>query len=449
MSNILSWSRVVIAVITVLFCADVFAANCSSTWITSVAEADTLRQNCRVVLGHVGIGPFAGNDTVHINLDGIEVIAGTLGEYPYTRRDYLTQPSYTLSSSSLKRADALEFGSYDTHIVNLTLPSLTSVNDYAYIGRDASNLVYLDITSFHSARKITLESPSLHTLHHTKLRNVTTLRIGSMQIDSLDSLSDNEISLDDLYIEGPFPNIKNIPIGFTSANSIQISDNSSITLGGSSTKEMTIKQLNLDDITDLKRSAELETLEVDSMKLSGPFHIPHLKIPFDNLRQLQVLQRENNPLKSITLHPKAVNWTGGFELVLTAGVELNLSSIYGADDQGKQIQAWYWPKNISSIDIFGATVGNAFFDPFVTQQMGLDKDFPPSELSFFGVSPSVNSTNFNCTTFRELEGMGRLPSGSTKFSCSDPYLTNGAIRVHIPITLSFVSAVLGMCTWML
>ncbi|KAJ5159276.1 uncharacterized protein N7500_008927 [Penicillium coprophilum] len=420
-----------------------------STWITSVAEADTLRQNCRVVMGHVGIGPFAGNDTVHINLDGVEVIAGTLGEYPYTRRDYLTQPSYTLSSASLKKADALEFGRYDTRIVNLTLPSLTSVNDYVYIGRDAFDIGYLDITSLHSAGKITLDSPNLHTLHHTKLRNVTSLSISSMQINSLDSLSDNELNLDDLYIEGPFPNIKNIPLGFTSANYIQISDNSSITLGGSSTKKMIIKKLNLDDITGLKRSAELKTIEVDSMKLSGPFHITHLEIPFDNLRQLQVLQRENSPLKSITLPPKAVNWTGGFELVLSAGGDLNLTSMYGADDQGKQIQTWYWPKNISWIEISGATVGNDFFDPFVTQQMGLDKDFPPSDLSFFKVSPSENSTSFNCTTFRELRGAGRLPRGGNKFSCYDPYLTNGAIRVHIPIILSIVSAVLGMCTWML
>jgi hypothetical protein len=33
----------------------------------------------RIVYGHVGIGPFADNGTVHINLDGVEMIAGTLG----------------------------------------------------------------------------------------------------------------------------------------------------------------------------------------------------------------------------------------------------------------------------------------------------------------------------------------------------------------------------------
>ncbi|KAJ5827847.1 hypothetical protein N7447_004610 [Penicillium robsamsonii] len=432
MSNMLGFYRAVIAVLVVLCCSNTFAANCSSTWITSVADADTLRQNCRVVTGHVGIGPFSGNVTVHINLDGVEVIEGTLGEYPYTQRDYLTQPSYTLSSSSLKKADAVEFGNYDTRIVNLTLPSLTSILRVC-IPRIA----------------LRLAPPNLHTLHHTKLRNVTSLSIEPMQIDSLDSLSDNELNLEELYINGPFPNVGNIAIGFKSVDYIQVSDNSSLTLGGPSTKEMTIKQLDLDSITDLKRSVTLKTLEVDLMKLSAPIHITHLDIPFDNLRELQVLQREENPLKSITLPPKAVNWTGGFGLVITGGPDLNLTSIYGADDQGKRIQTWYWPKNVSLVDISDATVGNTFFDPFVTQQMGLDKDFPPSVLSDFRISPSANSTTFNCTTFRKLKGMGRLPSDGYKFVCYDPYLASGAIRVHVPITVGFISAVLGICIWMI
>ncbi|KAJ5494845.1 hypothetical protein N7463_010932 [Penicillium fimorum] len=396
MSNMFGFSRAVIAALVVLCCSN------------------ALRRNCPVVTGHVGIGPFSGNDTVHINLDGVEVIEGTLGEYPYTPRDYLlTQPSYTLS----------RIHAYD--------------------------LVDLDLTSLHSADSITLGSPNLHTLHHTKLRNATSLSIHSMQINSLDSLSDNELNLEKLYINGPFPNVNSIAIGCTSVDYMQVLDNSSVTLGGSSTKEMTIKQLDLNSITGLKRSATLQTLEVDSMKLSGPIHITHLKIPFDNLRELQVLQQENSPLKTITLPPKAVDWTGGFGLVVTGGPDLNLTSRYGADDQGKRIQTWYWPKNVLLIDISGATVGNTFFDSFVTQQMGLNKDFPPSVLSDFRIVPSANSTTFNCTTFRELEGMGRLPSDGYEFSCYDPYLASGAIRVHVPITLSFVSAVLGICIWMI
>jgi hypothetical protein len=101
---------------------DAFAANCSSTWIKSVADADKLRRNCRIVYGHVGIGPFADNGTVHINLDGVEMIVDTLGESPLMQSNDVTQPCYTLSSSSLEAVDAVEIGYYGTKVVNLSLP---------------------------------------------------------------------------------------------------------------------------------------------------------------------------------------------------------------------------------------------------------------------------------------------------------------------------------------
>jgi hypothetical protein len=123
------------------------------------------------VYGHVAIGPFTDNVTVqHINLDGVEVIAGTLGAGPTRNND---QPYYTLSSSTLRKADAIEFRVRDSKIRNLTLPSLTSMNDRFEVGRYAYDLNYLDITSFESAYTFTLGPPNLTTLHHTRLRNTT------------------------------------------------------------------------------------------------------------------------------------------------------------------------------------------------------------------------------------------------------------------------------------
>ncbi|KAJ5951518.1 uncharacterized protein N7479_009931 [Penicillium vulpinum] len=427
---------------------DAYAANCSTTWITSQAEADTLRQNCPIVWGHVGIGPFEGNDTVHINLDGIQHIVGTLGESPLFMERYSTQPEYTLSASSLQRVDAVEFGLVSTKIVNLTLPRLVYANDYVNIGRRALDLTYLDITNLHSARSITLGAPDLRTLHHTRLRNVTTLWIYPMQIESLDSLSDNELDMEDVYIYGPFPNINNIPIGFSSVQYFVISANSSLTLGGSSTKNMTINQLYLKSVTGLKRSTKLETLEADHLEISNSFLIPHLEIPFDNLSDLTIWDDDRKILKSITLPPQSCQ--------LDSGPDLNLTSIYGADDQGKRIQTWYWPKNVSGIHIAGATVGNAFFEPFVAQQMSPSNDLPPSNLQYFRVFSSPNSTSFNCTIFRELEDIGRLPSDKSNFECDDYHPssstssdTSGAIPIQAPITLSLVSAMLGICIWML
>ena len=65
-------------------------------------------------------------------------------------------------------------------------------------------------------------------------------------------------------------------------------------------------------------------------------------------------------MKSITLPPKAVDWTGGFDLDIVGAPDLNLTSIYGVNDKGNRVQTWYWPKNVSRIRISDVTVGNAF-----------------------------------------------------------------------------------------
>ncbi|CAI7578265.1 unnamed protein product [Penicillium palitans] len=367
--------------------------------------------------------------------------------------NYVTQPYYTLSSSSLKRVNGLEFGRYSTKLVNLTLPSLASVDVSVDIGIIAYNLTYLDITSLDSAHIITIGPPNLTTLHHTGLRNVTTLYIYPMLFDSLDSLTDNPLNLSQAYIQGLFPNVNNIVIGFTSADYIRIYDNSPLTLGGSSTMEMTIKGIFIGGVTDLKRNAQLKTLKVDSIELGVGTPIAHLGLPFDNLRSLKIWAgyKWTRPLESITLPPKAVNWTGGFEFHISSAAYLNLTSIYGADDQGNRIQTWYWPKNVSSISLSGVKIGNEFFDPFVAQQMGpLNSQFPPSVLSYFEVRPPPNYTGFNCTPFVELQSMGRLSSRESTFSChSSKPPASGAIPAHPPITLGLLSAVVGIWIWML
>jgi hypothetical protein len=246
--------------------------------------------------------------------------------------------------------------------MNLTLPNLKRVNDYFEAGDYAYNLKYLDITSLDTASTITLSAPNLTTLHHTRLRNVTKLHIHPMQINSLDSLTDNQLNLREATLEGPFPNVDNIPIGFTSAKYLIIKDNSSVTLGGSSTTAMAVEELRLSDgVTDLKRSAQVNTLEVDTLVISSSVDITRLELPFDNLRSFMIERRaETHPMKSIILPPQALDWTGGFELHISSAPELNLTSIYDHDEKGNRIQTWYWPRNVSYIDMVDVTTGNAF-----------------------------------------------------------------------------------------
>ncbi|CAG8296340.1 unnamed protein product [Penicillium salamii] len=421
-----------------LCCSNAFAVDCNSTWIKSAADADALRQNCPIVYGHVGIGPFNGTSTVHVNLDGIMMIGGTLGEYPYSRHEYDTQPYYTVSSSTLRSVDAVEIGHYDSKIVNLTLPNLDYVNDYFKVGQSAYDLTYLDITSLDTASTIKLYAPNLTTLHHTRLRNVSALIVYPMKIDSLDSLADNSIALEDATFDGPFPNVNNITIGFTSVEDLRVNDNSSVVLGGSSTKDMNIKQLQLSGgVTDFKRSAQLNSLEIDTLALTGPTSITDLELPFDNLRSLKI--QETGSLKSITLPPQALDWTGGFHLYIATAPDLNLTSLYSQDNR---TQTWYWPRNVSYIHLIDINTSNGFFDPFLAQQNApLDSKYPPSVLTSFSILPSSNSTSFNCTPFDELLESGRLPKAGHAINCLDTTKpTNGAIAVRLPISVVAASA---------
>ncbi|KAJ5711753.1 hypothetical protein N7488_005909 [Penicillium malachiteum] len=81
----------------------VLAANCTSVTITSVADADTLRQNCPTVSGTITIGPFNETTVQDINLDGVKVIQGDFktAENGRGAGDIPSGP-FTISSSTLQ-----------------------------------------------------------------------------------------------------------------------------------------------------------------------------------------------------------------------------------------------------------------------------------------------------------------------------------------------------------
>ncbi|KAJ6012757.1 hypothetical protein N7522_003112 [Penicillium canescens] len=446
--------------IAMLFCLlvtlflGVLAVNCTSFIIYSPAGADWLRKNCPIVTGHVAIGPLNDNSTTqHISLDGVEVIEGSFGNYYVDRWNTLDgQPYFTLSSSTLREVRGeVEFGTSPTKLQSLTLPNLKIVNTSFQVGFYARDITYLDISSLESVDYFSLAAPNITTFRHRSLRNATDVKVHTTQIDSLDIVSDSRLKLNSVDLAGPFPNIKNIPVGFTSAEELFISADASVTLGGPSTTNMTIGSLSLSGgVSDLKRSTKLESLIVDSMDLSSSISIPHLEIPFDNLRALTLKQLyEAHPVKDITLPPQAVNWTGGFELDISNAPKLNLTSMYRTDDQNNRVQTWYWPTNISSIRISNANLGNAFFDTFVAQQnASLGSTRPPSVLETFHVYPSRNTTDFNCAALNGLSKTGRLPSPPFSFGCSNSTKTSGSTFIRTASPLHLAGVVFGATMWM-
>ncbi|KAJ6094833.1 hypothetical protein N7467_002346 [Penicillium canescens] len=437
-----------------LCCSGVLAVNCTSFIIYSPAGADWLRKHCPIITGHVAIGPLNDNSTTqHISLDGVEVIEGSFGNYYVDRWNTLDdQPYFTLSSSTLTEVRGeVEFGTSPTKLQNLTLPNLKTVNTSFQVGLYARDITYLDITSLESVDYFSLAAPNITTFRHRSLRNATDVTVHTTQIDSLDIVSDSRLNLNSVDLAGPFPNIKNIPVGFTSAEKLFIRADASVTLGGPSTTNMTIGSLSLSGgVSDLKRSTKLESLRVDSLDLSSSISIPHLEIPFDNLRALTLKQLyEAHPVKDITLPPQAVNWTGGFELDISNSPELNLTSMYRTDDQNNRVQTWYWPTNISSIRISNTNLGNAFFDTFVAQQnASLGSTHPPSVLETFHVYPSRNTTGFNCASLNELSKMGRLPSPPFSFGCLNSTKTSDSTFIRTASPLHLAGVVFGATMWM-
>jgi hypothetical protein len=75
---------------------------------------------------------------------------------------------------------------------------------------------------------------------------------------------------------------------------------------------------------------------------------------------LSVSEAAYSNVETLRLPAKAVNWTGGFMLDVVFSPGLNLSSMYGVDEQGNNIQTWYWPTNVSYIRLSEAIVANPF-----------------------------------------------------------------------------------------
>ncbi|KAJ5886576.1 uncharacterized protein N7473_009250 [Penicillium subrubescens] len=379
----------------ILFTTSALAVNCTAVSVKSESDAETLRQNCPIITGNLTIGPFPQNvSSVHIKLDGIEFINGSINHEAGDGGNTFTVSSSTL----LKVGGSVIFGGDDDkacNVNNFTAPNLSIVSGSFWIGTRCSDLTYLDITSLEYVDYIHLEGRSLTTLRHTKLSNTTGLWIGDTLIDSVDSLFNNPLNITGEAILGTLPNVRYVTVGFQSAYSLEVFSNTTVILGGSSTTEMSLESLRLSGLTGLERSPKLESLTAEVVTIMPTGNISQIYLPFDDLRMLSVSEAAYSNVVTLRLPAKAVNWTGGFMLDVVLSPGLNLSSMYGVDEQGNNIQTWYWPTNVSYIRISETIVANPFFDTFVAQQNGLTNGTTtPSVLGGFSITPS-NRSHFN------------------------------------------------------
>ncbi|KAJ5703883.1 hypothetical protein N7493_011021 [Penicillium malachiteum] len=400
----------------------VLAANCTSVKITSASNAETLRQNCPTVSGTVTIGPFYESGNHDINLDGVKVIQGDFqtAENGFSPGAMPSVP-FTISSSTLELVEG-DITFYHNSLHNVSLPNLTTVHKDFYVGE--TPVTYLD---------------NLTTLHHTNLTNASVVEVYPMLLDSVHSVLKNAINISQCTVKGPFPNMDTITVGFTNVSQeLYISAALNVTLGGSSTTKMDLEQFELvGNSTGLMRSSTLDSLTVNRFKVINSL-MNRLYVDFDDLEYLRVWS--NYGLEEIQLPPKAVDWTGGLNLDIMANEKVNLTSQYAIDDAGNQIQTWYWPTNVSSIEISDSLLGNALFDTFLAQEMQpLNRTPTPSILDGFTISPNNNSV-FNCTPFDTLRQMGRLTGD---YQCVN-YSSSAGSAILVPSLTTVITVVFGL-----
>lgn len=228
------------------------------------------------------------------------------------------------------------------------------------MGIMSNNLTYLDITSLEYVGDLVIAGKSLATLHHTKLSNATGLWVYDNLLDSVDSLFNNPLNITAGAEIDTLPNVKNVTIGLRSVDRLNVYSNMTVILGGSSATEMSLGSVELSDLTGLRRSSSLKKPTADNITVEPSGNMSEIYLPFDDLRLVYIKEGSYSDVVTLRLPPKAVNWTGGFELSVWESPGLNLSSMYGVDDQGNRIQTCYWPTNVSSIGIYNAIVATSF-----------------------------------------------------------------------------------------
>lgn len=78
---------------------------------------------------------------------------------------------------------------------------------------------------------------------------------------------------------------------------------------------------------------------------------------FDQLSTLEIDRCDG--LTTLQVPPKAVGWED-FGLQIRSCSNLNLSSEYHINSDGENEKIWYWPENITLIDIDYTPTANGF-----------------------------------------------------------------------------------------
>lgn len=348
------------------------ADSCANVTISNAADADAVRKNCRVIQGSLIFGKDLSES---INLDGIEVVEGSIGHFacePAYEACTIPKP-FTISSSTLTTVNkSIDFW-YFHGLEKLVLPNLTTVGQFVLLER-LHNVTHLDLTQLSYIGAMVLETKSLKTLLLDGLKGFTGYGVpyveiwNSGQVESVDGFFTNplnvsgtrphaavtSLTLDSFRI----PNVRTVTIGWAKLDELYLSGvNLTVILGGPSTESMEFREVSLGDgIVGIERNPKLKNLTATTFGIKYNKVLESLTVPFDQLSNFSAI---GSSLRSVELPVEAERWQN-LSVDISLCPALNLSSEFAADGAGKSRRTWYWPQeDMRRVSIFGE-VANAF-----------------------------------------------------------------------------------------
>lgn len=333
--------------------ADVDCA--SNITIANADDAKELRDSCTTLEGNLILDHDLSET---INLDGLEVIKGTIAHNGCDAFDTECQipDPFNITSSTLREIHgSIDFW-YFQGLQALVLPKLESVNGTVSLKR-LHNVTHLDFTDLRWIGNFILETERLESLlleglegfHDRGWGNGGVELWNAGKIESVDGFFKNAIDpmLRGFWTEGSgmyfyantIPNVRTITFGWTRLPSLTFSGNDlTVILGGPNTTEQHFERLELrSGIKTLERGSAVKNLTVEQFDVTESDDIVHLTLAFDQATEVSI--GPSNNLETLELPSEAKSWRN-FDLYVagSSSPKLNLTEYR----DGRQV--WYWPE---------------------------------------------------------------------------------------------------------
>jgi hypothetical protein len=344
----------------------------SNITIADGRGARAVAESCTVIEGNLQLR----NDVSEtINLDGIEVIKGSITHSGCDERDFedpeecVYPQAFNLTSNTLREINGDIDFYYFQGLDRIEFPELEIVNKTVSLQR-LHNVTHIDFTSLKWVGYFSLETRKLETLLLEGLEGFLDRGWGhggvqlqdAGQVESVDGFFKNAI--DPIHQEREetspgtsmhiynqaIPNVRSVTFGWTRCPEVGFGgENLTVTLGGADTKEQQIGELKLGlGVVELRRGSAVENLTVGSLEMQSQEGMVDLALPFDQISKIRL--SNVTMLETVEFPEEAENW------------KLSNFDIYNCPSLSVADSTWHWPKEhtMSELNLVNFNLTNGF-----------------------------------------------------------------------------------------